>query len=472
MRRVWTILALGLLSLGLLPVAAAQSQGSPIASPAQLTAAGVRGERLTRTTLIRADTALSELQASATDLTSQRGVAILASAITVQLPADQLATGAVLAVTVTIDLAAIPSGDYSGELILNYNAGALVLPITVQVKHPWWWGLPVLVFGVGFGGALTYYRQQVQPYDDILIRAGRLRTHMRNDADLADAFAQAVERHLADSEAALQSANLDQARLALGQAETVWQRWRRHKPNWQEQFAYVGELQKTLETTAFPSDTPYIRRVQQNLRDALRDAPAMEQGAVELETRLQEQQQAVERYQKLYAELHRVMGEVDPRGRGDQPERKQRAAALEKRLFSLDPGHADGLNLLEQEINTLSAELANQPPMQGDIPNEVLGGGRGVKDIIPVINLPLAPSLTPVSTSEAQANQAVTRRQWTGLLSSVFILVLLALVGFGQIYGDNPTFGANIWIDYATLLAWGFGVETTRASILGLGRVT
>jgi hypothetical protein len=58
------------------------------------------------------------------------------------------------------------------------------------------------------------------------------------------------------------------------------------------------------------------------------------------------------------------------------------------------------------------------------------------------------------------------------LLSSVFILVLLALVGFGQIYGDNPTFGANIWIDYATLLAWGFGVETTRASILGLGRVT
>ncbi len=48
------------------------------------------------------------------------------------------------------------------------------------------------------------------------------------------------------------------------------------------------------------------------------------------------------------------------------------------------------------------------------------------------------------------------------------IIFLLTLVGMGQFYGNNPTFGANFWIDYATLLAWGFGIEASRSAITGL----
>jgi hypothetical protein len=65
----------------------------------------------------------------------------------------------------------------------------------------------------------------------------------------------------------------------------------------------------------------------------------------------------------------------------------------------------------------------------------------------------------------------VQRLQLSGLVSSFFILLLLILVGFGQLYGDNLTFGANLWTDYATLLAWGFGVEASRASIVGVGKL-
>src|SRR5258708_19077948 len=44
-------------------------------------------------------------------------------------------------------------------------------------------------------------------------------------------------------------------------------------------------------------------------------------------------------------------------------------------------------------------------------------------------------------------------------------LFFLAGAGFGELYLDKPTFGANAWRDYFTLVAWGFGAEATRASV-------
>jgi hypothetical protein len=38
--------------------------------------------------------------------------------------------------------------------------------------------------------------------------------------------------------------------------------------------------------------------------------------------------------------------------------------------------------------------------------------------------------------------------------------------GFNQLYVENPTFGANPWKDYFALLAWGFGAEASRESII------
>jgi hypothetical protein len=52
--------------------------------------------------------------------------------------------------------------------------------------------------------------------------------------------------------------------------------------------------------------------------------------------------------------------------------------------------------------------------------------------------------------------------------SVILALLLLALVGFNELYANNPTFGA-VWLtDYLALLAWGFGAEATRASVTNL----
>ncbi|WP_129675782.1 hypothetical protein [Candidatus Chloroploca sp. Khr17] len=463
MRQTWLLLLLGLGVCWLLLASSAQAQGGLTATPTRISAAGVTGERLTRTTVIRATTPITGLQGLATDLISDQGQAIPAPQITIQTSATQVAAGQVLTVTTTFDLERIASGAYQGELLLTSANDVLSLPVTVQVKHPWGWALAVLLLGIAGGGVLTYYRQQVRPYDDILIRAGRLRSQLRNDPELLPSFRQQIERQLIDVEAALQGADIEQARNFISKAEAIWQRWRRDRTNWQAQATFIAELEQRIASASMPTDTAYIRTVQQHLKDATRDAPLGTQEPDAVAGRLKEQQEAVADYQAMFEQIDSLLTQ----SRHD-PSLQQRLRALETRLFNLDPSDAANRSLLQTELANLATEVI--PPAPEPDATEapfVLGGGRGVQPGI--FTMPTMPSVVPVTTSEAQVQHASGRRIGELWLSSGFLLVLLALVGLGQLYGNNATFGANLWTDYATLLAWGFGIEASRSAITGLG---
>ncbi|NEP76589.1 MAG: hypothetical protein F6K29_34610 [Okeania sp. SIO2G5] len=51
-------------------------------------------------------------------------------------------------------------------------------------------------------------------------------------------------------------------------------------------------------------------------------------------------------------------------------------------------------------------------------------------------------------------------------------VIMLASVGFSSLYSDNPTFGANFFADYFSLVAWGFGAEATRDTVTKVVRKT
>jgi hypothetical protein len=398
----------------------------------------------------------------------------MATSIDTALSSDQIAAGDILTTTVTVHLEGIPSGEYSGELLVTSSGDVLTLPVTVRVKQPWWWAFLALLVGSVFGGLLTSYRQRIQPYDEILIRAGRLKTQMRNDPDIISIFREHIERHLVDTEVALQGTKLEQARQEMTNAEEVWQRWRRDKINWKAQFDYIQQLQRsiekahyptdTCEEAHYPSDTFYMREIQRNLRDAERAAPTLEQGPTALETQLQKQKQAIERYQELYRQIESMLTKIAP-----YPSLQQRAAMLQMQLYNLRPDNTSGLDMLEHHIAEWRTEVVQQTAPEGESNAEVLGSARSIAPGFRAITLPPVPSLLSVSISEAQGKQSAMRLQWMLWTSSIFVLVLLTLVGFGQIYGTNVTFGANPWTDYAALLAWGFGVEASRASIVGFG---
>lgn len=393
MSSAWLTLALSIIGLWLLLAPTTRAQSTPTATPVHISVAGVQGETISRTVLIRSTMPLNTIQANPTDLTSTDGKAIVASAIDVVIPADQVAVGEILTATVAINLQDIPSDEYTGELLITHRDGTLVLPLTVRVKHPWYCAFPVLVLGVMFGGGLSYYRQRIQPYDEALVRAGRLRTQMRGDTELEATFRTHIERHLSDTETALQGENVNQAQQALTHAEAVWQRWQRDKANWQEQLHYIEELRTIIEEAKVPTDVAFVLKVRQNLKDAVRDAPAMDQGPSALAKIIQAQRQAIDSYQRLYTQLERLLEETV-----DVPELKQRAGLLEEHLFTLDPDDTGSLKKLQEDIRALATQVAEHETTRST--REVLDGSRGGRDITAgFTTLPLVPSLVPTSTS-------------------------------------------------------------------------
>jgi hypothetical protein len=66
-----------------------------------------------------------------------------------------------------------------------------------------------------------------------------------------------------------------------------------------------------------------------------------------------------------------------------------------------------------------------------------------------------------------QARRGGAFNFWTSYMLAV---VFLAGAGFGEWYVARPSFGANAWGDYLALLAWGFSVEATRATVTDMIR--
>jgi fatty-acid desaturase len=54
----------------------------------------------------------------------------------------------------------------------------------------------------------------------------------------------------------------------------------------------------------------------------------------------------------------------------------------------------------------------------------------------------------------------------------VFLLIglLIASIGYHQLYSPRPTFGANVWIEYFSLFIWGFCAEVSLSPIIQLIR--
>lgn len=220
--RCCPVIRLLLLAAPLLALLAATvgAQGEVTVTPAQLSVAGTRGAVETRTLLLRATEPITGLQAIPLDLACADGNAVLqAGAIQAALPADQMAAGDPLTVPVTIDLRGASSGQFSGELLVNYHGGTLTVPMTVTVKDPWLLPLVMLLAGVGLGVVVSAYRTQGRPRDEVLGRVGQLHAQVGSGPNLARPFQERIEVHLVDVETALQAEKWQDAQVAIEQAQ-------------------------------------------------------------------------------------------------------------------------------------------------------------------------------------------------------------------------------------------------------------
>jgi hypothetical protein len=173
------------------------------AVPPEINVSATRGEQITKTLQITTDAPLKSLRVISSDLedSNQRGQ-LVANAIQLNLPQATLNQDEVLPIKVGIDGNLWKqSGEFSGSLLVKYDGGQQIIPITIRVKDRIWLPLLVLGIGVGLGLWLTWYRTNGLKRDDLVVRMGQLRTQMRAEVEfstdgLGKEFRQRIEGHL------------------------------------------------------------------------------------------------------------------------------------------------------------------------------------------------------------------------------------------------------------------------------------
>lgn len=493
--------------------------------PEQLTIRADRGDTVTRTLQLRLNEEVFNLRAQPMELLAERhGGALPAQLLKVTpAPAEAAAdapTDAPAATwaanlpppktvvfTLTVSLAGVPAGEYSGVLPFTYQGGELKLPLKISVRHGPPLPLAVLVCGILASMALSAYRARGRPRDQVVVRLGLMQKFVQRDRALSEGIqrnngdpdldsaagltasapvpAAAEPTHsgpapgrpipnpfkarilaaLIDVELCLQSERWDEARTKMDEADALLRKWIGGRLGWIYQIAYLGRLDDSLSLRSGRSR--FLQAVRSALTDLIANAPAqpspqtLRESTQRLTGRLSD-------YQRLDAKLQILEGL-----RPQLPADLETAFALlvsdlRARLESLRPEAADAADAatLAGEIDQAIKDLLDQ------LKQSAAAADRSSKSVrAAILESHAAPVVEPVpdahlerSTAE-RAALARDRLRWFVRFSYLIALGLLAGSGFNEIYAKNLTFGADLWVDYLALVLWGFGAEATRDSV-------
>lgn len=442
-------------------------------SPEAITIAGTRAEQVS-TTLTFSDTEdIPVLKTAVSDLRRADGGALIpASSIRIDPPDVEVPADAPAQTTIALDLdAASASGEFAGSLYLYRPDGRQVVPLTVRIKAAPWWPWLVMIFGVVLGTWLSFYRTEGQARDEVVVQVGRLRSQMRSDPELDPDYRAGIDAELVDVESALEDKNWEVAKTEVQEARQVWLRWRKGREDW------IAQLKdgKTIISNYFDQQpditraTVYMRGVKDRIDTIFRK---LRGGQYETPQALKDDFSEVRRMLAQYQEGEALMGHMkEMRAEADLPRDKEdywlkEMDRLEQQLHGISPDAKE----FDQWKESLDASMTKMRTDIQEAKSSTAGTrgltGRSAGDtLILAQKLPPGPSISSVFSPEqvTKAGQNLRIFRW---VSRIVAISLLAWLGMTELYGSNPTFGADPLRDYLALLAWGFGAELTRESVV------
>ncbi|MEO1592899.1 MAG: hypothetical protein AAFU71_16630 [Cyanobacteria bacterium J06632_22] len=423
------------------------------------------GDRITKTVRIATDEAVQALTVAATDLENADGSdRVLAGDIAIDV--SQAALDPNQTATAVVTIGQLPaSGEYSGSLIIRADDSQQVVPIVIRVKDPLPGPLLMVVVGVLLGSGLSWYRTHGQPRDQVVVQAGRLRAQLRSDAKLSNLghrFQEQIEGHLIEADAALEGANWSTAADELAAGQTVWTRWRKNRTSWIDLLTYREQLAEQVATI---SSFAYGQTLQAGLDAIDQQAASAFETPTEMSQRLNQLRQWLSDYRASEALLDQLGDAVRQLPAERKPEWQGKRRLLQLRLQAMqpsaEPAFAEELASWQQAVTMdVQSVVAEQVPQTMNVPR---GSHtmQGAQDESPVEPVPgVADSMT------APVQQSQRRLNWFNWGGRIVAVTLLSWAGLVELYEGNPTFGASPLGDYFVLIAWGFGAEVTRESVV------
>ncbi|HEV2911895.1 MAG TPA: hypothetical protein VGX92_01145 [Pyrinomonadaceae bacterium] len=441
----------------------AAAQTKVVSAPPSLVVAETSGGVEKRNLLLQFTEPVTIKQIISTDLTRADGRGVLGADKIKAASLDQ-AAGDLQRIEYTFDLKDAPAGEFSGDTRVVYSKGVQSVPVVVRIKHGWFFPLLILLAGICLGAALTAYRTRGRLRDEVLILLGRLRAQMRSDAELAEPFKDRINNYLTDVQVALDAEKWADAQTSIERAQKVFNTWGKYRQSWVELLAYQATLAAQVqrlkaEKAGVPS--PFLLKLQRGLDDAVQEASGADDPKP-LRDKLDEAWQRINNYVEVQTKINELKGLIAqlPATTALDVVKTWTAKGreLELRLDNLQPTDAAYATAYEKVRGDVELNLAELSKL---IPSKLNDVSLGMADAHPLS----PPSLKGFKAARGAAADAERRLRIFTKVSYVVALILLAGMGFGELYIARATFGANAWADYFAMFAWGFGAEATRASV-------
>lgn len=445
-----------------------EARSEILITPDTINISGRHGSRESRFLLLQTDEAITQLELISLDLERMDGQKVL-SADVIQLPDSpppptQIQADGAVKVPLTIDLRkATSNGQFQGVLLVKYEGGQQLVPLTVNVQARPWWPALILLLGVVVGMGLSDYRSQGLDRDELTLAVGKLKTQVRADqtlpADQAipEVFTRRIQGYLYDVEASLVNQDWVKAKTQLGMAQDVWNVWKRQPENWLAELKHYQtrkEEAKKLGTSKF-----YGKAVHTNLDDLYRQIPDLA-GPSELKNKLDEIGSQIDRFNKGYLKTQNL-SKLTERFSDAEAKKDWQAIVndLTAKLYALDPNSKKEFEDWETATQKALDEAItnNSVDVQKAIQSRAIQSA-GVERVAP------SPATPPPRLSRP-ARLARWRLRFFNWSSRGVVVLFLSWAGFSELYLNQPTFGMQPLSDYFSLLAWGFGAEVTRESV-------
>ena len=467
-----TVLAIATVAIIILPAHAELN-----ISPETITIIGNRTDQVSTTLTFSDGAGIPTLKTATSDLRRADGGALIpANKIVIDPPEITVPTNEPAQITLVINLAdASANGEFSGALYLYHENGRQVLPLIVRIKAAPIWPWVVMIVGVLLGTGLSFYRAEGRSRDEIIIQVGRLRTQMRGDSDLDKDFQVSIESELVDVESAVEDKAWEAAKGETLEAKTLWNRWRKGREDWIAQLQSGKRLiAEHFESLAEPvKSTIYMQGIKDRIDAVYRK---LRTGQYETPQMLKDDFSEVRRLLSQYKEGELLVQQVKQirkeapfsANREQYWLRQLNFLETELKSLSLDEESYQAWKSTVRETRTaLEAEIAQLASTEST--RSLSGGGiagRSVGDgAIASTQLSPEPSISSAFQPK-QVAQATQQLRWFNWVSRVVAIALLAWLGMTELYGSNATFGADPLRDYFAVIAWGFGAELTRESVL------
>jgi hypothetical protein len=460
-----TFIKILLLTLALLVESPTLVQADIIATPKTVTINAVKGESITRTISLRVAQDTKDVKVIALDAFSADNTVVLpAKAIQITAPPTQINADRLTTFPVTLNLQSVPSGEFTGEILLTSPGSEKSIPLIVRIKDDWGYPLATLLLGVSLGMAVSAYGSKGKLSDEVIVNLQNMRTQIEPDKIAARSFWERTDILLNIAQQALDAKQITTAQTNLDNAKTIWNKWLQQRSNWLLQFDYYENLCQRLKADDLKqTSTLYLQAIDRDLNQTLLGAPDLPT-PIELQQNFTLISEQLNRYISLNTQLEKLKLSINILEGDRLKEWEDKAAEFTTQLQTLIPSQSAEIQALQTAINT-GIETVKGLGMPVFTESKSLDIEPGL-----VLQAPAVQSIPPSPNSILQIWTTVAslwltpkgRLRLFQLSTYLISFTVLAGGGFDRLYASKSTFGANGWSDYFSLLVLGFGAEATR----------